>query len=88
MLQYADDTTICLKHNIGGAKNLKIMLYMYELMAGLKTNFYKSEVMTINDEENQAATFAGIFNYQVGIFILNILNCLLRLDFTLHIGCH
>jgi hypothetical protein len=50
VLQYADDTIICLKHNIKGARNLKMLLYMYELMVGLKINFLKSEIMTINDE--------------------------------------
>jgi hypothetical protein len=46
VLQYADDTIICLKHDIEGAKNMKMLLYMYELMAGLKINFSKSEVLT------------------------------------------
>jgi hypothetical protein len=52
VLQYADDTIICLKHNIQGARNMKLLLYMYEMMAGLKMNFCKSEVLTINDEDN------------------------------------
>jgi hypothetical protein len=52
VLQYADDTIICLKHDLEGARNLKLLLYLYEMMAGLKINFHKSEVMTINDEEN------------------------------------
>jgi hypothetical protein len=62
VLQYADDTIICLKHNTEGARNLKMLLYMYELMAGLKINFLKSEIMTINDEGNWAARYAEIFN--------------------------
>jgi hypothetical protein len=52
VLQYVDDTIICLKHDLEGARNLKLLLYLYEMMAGLKINFHKSEVMTINDEEN------------------------------------
>jgi hypothetical protein len=52
VLQYADDTIICLKHDIEGAKNMKLLLYIYELIAGLKINFSKSEVITINDEDN------------------------------------
>ena len=51
VLQYADDTVVCLKHSLQGARNLKLLLYMYELMAGLKINFHKSEVIVINDEE-------------------------------------
>lgn len=56
VLQYADDTIICLKHDLEGARNKKILLYMYELMAGLKINFLKSEVLTINDEDDWART--------------------------------
>jgi hypothetical protein len=73
VLQYADDTIICLKHSIEGARNLKLLLYMYEMMADLKINFYKSEVMTVNDEENWASTYAEIFNCQVGAFPIKYL---------------
>ena len=68
LLQYADDTIICLKHSIEGASNLKLLLYMNELMAGLKIIFLKSEIMTINDDGKWAAIYAGIFNCQVGSF--------------------
>jgi len=73
VLQYADDTIICLKHSVEGAINLKLLLYMYEMMAGLKINFYKSEVMTVNDEENWASNYAEIFNCQVGAFPIKYL---------------
>ena len=68
LLQYADDTIICLKHSIEGARNLKLLLYMNELMAGLKINFLKSEIMTINDDGKWAAINARILNCQVGSF--------------------
>lgn len=58
VLQYADDTIICLKHNLEGARNLKLLLYIYELMTGLKINLYKSEVMIINDEDGWDAIYA------------------------------
>lgn len=57
-MQYADDTIICLKHNLEGARNLKLLLYIYELMTGLKINLYKSEVMIINDEDGWDAIYA------------------------------
>lgn len=38
VLQYADDTIVCLKHEVAGARNLKLLLYLYEMMAGLKIN--------------------------------------------------
>jgi hypothetical protein len=49
---------------------------MYELMAGLKINFHKSEILTINDEENWATAYADIFNYQIGTFPIKYLGVL------------
>jgi hypothetical protein len=62
VLQYADDTIICLKHGVEGARNMKLLLYLYEMMTDLKINFYKSEIITINDEDNWAEVYARIFN--------------------------
>lgn len=73
ILQYADDTILCLKHDVAGARNLKLLLYLYELMAGLKINFRKSEILTINDEDNWAETYANIFNCQIGVFPIKYL---------------
>lgn len=41
VLQYANDTILCLKHDTSRARNLKLLLYMYELMAGLKIIFIR-----------------------------------------------
>jgi hypothetical protein len=46
---------------------------MYELMAGVKIIFYKSEVMVINDEKNWAEIYAEIFNCQLGTFSIKYL---------------
>jgi hypothetical protein len=48
ILQYADDTVLCLSHNPAKAVNVKLLLFMFELMSGLKINFTKSEIFTIN----------------------------------------
>jgi hypothetical protein len=45
ILQYADDTIVCLENDIIGARNMKLLLCLYELMSGLKINFSKSEVV-------------------------------------------
>jgi hypothetical protein len=39
ILQYADYTIIFMKHGIEEARNMELLLYMYEMMAGLKINF-------------------------------------------------
>lgn len=41
ILQYADDTILCLKHDFEKAVHIKLLLYLYELMSGLKINFAK-----------------------------------------------
>ena len=40
ILQYADDTILCLKDDREQASNLKLLLYLYEAMSGLKINFF------------------------------------------------
>ena len=61
ILQYADDTIMCLKHNLEGARNMELLLYLYEMMAGLKINFNKSGVVMLNDGSNLAQLYAEIF---------------------------
>jgi hypothetical protein len=39
VMQYADDTMICISHDPEKAINLKLMLYLFELMSGLKINY-------------------------------------------------
>jgi len=41
ILQYADDTIIYLEEDYENARNMKILLYIYEIMTGLKINFSK-----------------------------------------------
>ena len=44
ILQYADDTILFLDHDIEQAKNMKLLLSVFEQMSGLKINFHKSEI--------------------------------------------
>jgi hypothetical protein len=41
MLQYADDTILLIQDNLEQARNLKLMLYIFEAMSSLKINFEK-----------------------------------------------
>lgn len=58
ILQYADDTIMCLKHDFEKARNVKMLLYLYEIMAGLKINFAKSEIVVINDDGDLVQAYA------------------------------
>jgi hypothetical protein len=62
ILQYADDTIIFLKHDLNGAMHMKLLLYLFEMLAGLKINFNKSEIFMVNDEANLGLQYAEIFN--------------------------
>ena len=76
ILQYADDTIICLKHDLDGARNMKMLLYLFEMLSGLKINFNKSEILMINDEDDWGKHYAEIFNCQLGIFPVKYLGVL------------
>lgn len=73
ILQYADDTILCLENNLEKARNVKLLLYMYELISGLKINFLKSEVVLINGDDIISREYAEIFNCQVGLFPIKYL---------------
>lgn len=76
ILQYADDTILCFKKDMNGAANLKLLLYLYEPLSGLKINFSKSEVVVANGDDKTSNSFADIFNCQVGQFPIKYLGVL------------
>jgi hypothetical protein len=62
ILQYVDDTRVCFEDNIKKARNVKLMLYIYEQMAGLKISFEKSEIVLIGGDNNVSLFYSQIFN--------------------------
>jgi hypothetical protein len=68
ILQYADDTIVFLKHDVEGAMHMKLLLYLFEMLAGLKINFNKSKIFMINDSENLGQMYVEMFNCQVVLF--------------------
>jgi hypothetical protein len=74
VLQYADDTIMCLKDDINNAKNMKLLLYLYEMMSGLKINFSKSEVILIKmGTMRKVVIMTELFNCQIDIFLIKYL---------------
>uniref|UniRef100_A0A0A9GRJ6 Reverse transcriptase domain-containing protein n=1 Tax=Arundo donax TaxID=35708 RepID=A0A0A9GRJ6_ARUDO len=73
VLQYADDTILCLQHDCEKANNMKLLLYLYELMSGLKINFQKSEVIVLGGNNVIAQQYADLFHCQVGSFPIKYL---------------
>jgi len=62
VLQYADDTILCLKDEVEVARNTKLLLYLFEEMSGLKINFDKSEVVMVKDDDQKNLFYAEMFN--------------------------
>jgi hypothetical protein len=74
ILQYADDTIVCLEHNFEKARNVKLLLFMFEQMLGLKINFNKSEVLLLGGGGNDIAIkYVEIFNSNSSLFPLKYL---------------
>jgi hypothetical protein len=61
------------------ARNMKLLLYMFEQMFGLKNNFEKSEVVLVERDGIIVVSYADISNCQIGSFPLKYLgyHCLL-----------
>jgi hypothetical protein len=73
ILQYVDDTVLCLQDYIERARNVKLLLYIYDQMLDLKINFDKSEIILVGGDNNLAVVYADIFNCQVSLFPITYL---------------
>lgn len=52
VLQYADDTVLCINHEPDKAINLKLLLFMFEMISGLKVNYNKSGKNSVGSDNN------------------------------------
>ena len=73
VLQYADDTILCLQDDIEGARNMKLLLYLFENMSGLKINFNKSEVAMVGEDEGKTLIYSEMFNCAMGVWPIKYL---------------
>lgn len=72
-LQYADDTIIFLDKDLEKARNMKWILSCFELMSGTRINYSKSELVSMNLDDQKMQDIFDIFGCPVGLFQLNIL---------------
>jgi hypothetical protein len=63
---YADDTIILLDHDLEQARNLKIMLSVFEQLSGLKINFDKSEMFCYGKAKDWHFEYSQIFGCELG----------------------
>jgi hypothetical protein len=68
ILQYADDTILFMDHDLEKARNLKLILAVFEQLSGLKINFHKSELFCFGDAQDDAAIYVELFGCGQGQF--------------------
>ena len=61
-IQYADDTVIMLDCSDNSIRNLKLILYCFEWLSGLKINFHKTEVYVFSFEYSEKLRLANMLN--------------------------
>lgn len=65
-IQYADDTIIMINGSESSILHLKIVLYCFEWLSGLKMNFHKSDVYVFGVEQAEQEWLANMLNYRLG----------------------
>ena len=65
-IQYADDTVIMIDGSDRSILNLKLILYCFEWMSGLKINFHKSEVFGFRAVQQERERMANMLNCSLG----------------------
>jgi hypothetical protein len=72
-LQYADDTILLIELDDLAIANLKFILICFEIMSGLKINFFKSEVIVTGVSQLEQARVARMLNCKEGRFPMTYL---------------
>ena len=65
-LQFADDTLFFCDANETQILNIKVIIFCFEAVSGLRINFFKSETIGVRVNENRLAMLADIFGCKVG----------------------
>ena len=68
ILQYDEDTILFIDHDIAKATNMKMILFAFEQLSGLKINFYKSEIFCFGEAKNYENHYMELFGCNSGNF--------------------
>jgi hypothetical protein len=72
-IQYVDDTVIMVDTSVQSIRNLKLILYCFEWLSGLKINYHKSEVFVFGVNQKEKENLANMLNYMLGEFPMKYL---------------
>ena len=65
-IQYADDTVIMIDGSEKSILSLKLILYCFEWLSGLKINFHKSDVYVFGEDQERKEVLANMLNCRLG----------------------
>ena len=68
-LQYADHTILFSSVELPYLLNIKHVIMWFEQISGMRVNFHKTQLITMNVEENVVHQAAHIFNYPVDKYL-------------------
>ena len=68
ILQYADDTILFMDHDLDKARNLKLILCVFEQLFGLKINYHKSEIFCFGDAKEHEQAYSDLFGCKAGAY--------------------
>lgn len=68
ILQYADEMVIFLNHYFEQAKNMKVILCVFEQLSRLKINFQKSENFYAEKSKKEEDKYRQLFGCNLGSF--------------------
>jgi hypothetical protein len=66
ILQYADDTILFMENDLEQAANMKLLLYTFEQLLGLKIDFHKSEVFWYGEAKEIENHYTNLFKCGLG----------------------
>jgi hypothetical protein len=72
ILQYADDAIIFMDNNIEKAKNLKLLLYAFEEVSGLKINYHKMRFSVLGMQGILRICILNYLGAKLGLALLSI----------------
>ena len=66
ILQYADNTILFMEHDIAKARNMKLILCLFEQLSRLKINFHKSELFGFGKAKEEQDAYRQLFGCELG----------------------
>ena len=61
-----DDTIIFMEHDLAKARNMKLVLCLFEQLSGLKINFNKSELFCFGRAKEEQDDYRNLFGCEMG----------------------